>query len=586
MDRGDKNRSVSGTKMNATSSRAHTVVTITFKKITKNPQAGKPPLTMESDINLVDLAGSEKSDQAGTTGDRLKEGNAINQSLTSLGNVIEALAENSKGGKPRFIPYRDSNLTRMLQEGLGGNSSTIMVCAIRPGLTYYDETNNTLVWADRAKKIKNKPVINESPQDKIIRELQEENRKLREQFGGGGGGGGNDPEMAAKLKAAQEEMERNQRQLEEMQKSWEQKLKEAGEMEDEDDKAAEEEAEARASGRPQLLNLNEDGMLDRRIFFDLSKHKKCDVGRKRHDESADPLIVLGGVGVQEKHAVFETNDKGTTLKPLSKEATQFIFINGNPMKSEKAVKLVANDRVIFGSGSVFLFRHEDQAASATVQDTKEKPITHEFAIKEKSDYDNKELQEQQAKQKLEQEAQTAAAMAALHAKMEVERKAKEEEQAKLVEEFNAKMAAMQAEIDAKKDDEEAKQLALEKEAKMRVDMERQIEQEKLKSQKDEADRLERIRREEAAIKKRQAEFSALEKKLAVVLPLVNEGNLIAKELKRDVVFNTKMIRVLNDAQNLMDARTEVVVRVENFEEGYYYQWDTEKFQNRLFMMRD
>jgi hypothetical protein len=121
---------------------------------------------------------------------------------------------------------------------------------------------------------------------------------------------------------------------------------------------------------------------------------------------------------------------------------------------------------------------------------------------------------------------------------------------------------------------------------MRVDMERQIEQEKLKSQKDEADRLERIRREEAAIKKRQAEFSALEKKLAVVLPLVNEGNLIAKELKRDVVFNTKMIRVLNDAQNLMDARTEVVVRVENFEEGYYYQWDTEKFQTRLFMMRD
>jgi len=121
---------------------------------------------------------------------------------------------------------------------------------------------------------------------------------------------------------------------------------------------------------------------------------------------------------------------------------------------------------------------------------------------------------------------------------------------------------------------------------MRIDMERQIESEKLKNQKDEADRLERIRREEAAIKKRQAEFSALEKKLAIVLPLVNEGNLIARELKRDVVFNTKMIRVMNDSQNLMDARTEVVVRVENWEEGYYYQWDGEKFQNRLFMMRD
>lgn len=106
---------------------------------------------------------------------------------------------------------------------------------------------------------------------------------------------------------------------------------------------------------------------------------------------------------------------------------------------------------------------------------------------------------------------------------------------------------MQAEIDAKKDDEEAKQQALENEAKMRIEMERNIAQEKLKNQKDEADRIERIRREEAAIKKRQAEFSALEKKLAIVLPLVNEGNLIAKELKRDVVFNTKMIRVMNDA---------------------------------------
>lgn len=106
---------------------------------------------------------------------------------------------------------------------------------------------------------------------------------------------------------------------------------------------------------------------------------------------------------------------------------------------------------------------------------------------------------------------------------------------------------MQAEIDAKKDDEEAKQQALENEAKMRIEMERNIAQEKLKNQKDEADRIERIRREEAAIKKRQAEFSALEKKLAIVLPLVNEGNLIAKELKRDVVFNTKMIRVMNDS---------------------------------------
>ena len=256
----------------------------------------------------------------------------------------------------------------MLAEGLGGNSSTIMVCAIRPGVKYYDETNNTLVWADRAKKIKNKPVVNESPQDKIIRELQEENKRLRAQMGGGGGGGEHDPELAAKLKEAEEEMERNQRMLEEMQKSWEQKLAEAEDRDKEQDKKDAEEAEARASGRPQLLNLNEDGMLDRKIFFDLSKITNCKVGRKVHgaEETAQPNIVLGGVGVQQEHAVFETSGKGTVLKPLNKEACPHIFVNGCALKDTKGVTLQANDRIIFGTGSCFLFRHQDNASKSKV----------------------------------------------------------------------------------------------------------------------------------------------------------------------------------------------------------------------------
>jgi len=105
-----------------------------------------------------------------------------------LGNVISALADIATGKtKPgSHVPYRDSNLTRMLQEALGGNSSTIMICAIRPGHSYYDETINTLRYADRAKKIKNKPTINESPQDKLIRDLQAENERLKAALGNGG----------------------------------------------------------------------------------------------------------------------------------------------------------------------------------------------------------------------------------------------------------------------------------------------------------------------------------------------------------------------------------------------------------------
>jgi kinesin family member 1 len=110
--------------MNATSSRAHTIITINFVQKYKNP-AGKE-MSKSSMINLVDLAGSERADATGATGDRLKEGAAINLSLTSLGNVISALAENSSGKNVR-VPYRDSVLTKLLMNALGGNSKTIMV---------------------------------------------------------------------------------------------------------------------------------------------------------------------------------------------------------------------------------------------------------------------------------------------------------------------------------------------------------------------------------------------------------------------------------------------------------------------------
>jgi len=126
-------------------------------------------------INLVDLAGSERQDKTGASGQRLKEAVGINQSLTSLGQVISTLADNAEKGTNKYIPYRNSQLTRILQDALGGNSQTIMICAISPANDNYDENLSTLRYADRAKKIKNKPIVNESAQDKMIRELQEEN---------------------------------------------------------------------------------------------------------------------------------------------------------------------------------------------------------------------------------------------------------------------------------------------------------------------------------------------------------------------------------------------------------------------------
>jgi kinesin family protein 3/17 len=127
-------------------------------------------------LNLVDLAGSERQDKTGATGDRMKEATKINLSLSALGNVISALVD----GKSQHIPYRDSKLTRLLQDSLGGNAKTVMIANCGPADYNYNETLSTLRYANRAKNIKNKPKINEDPKDAKIREFQEKIKELRE----------------------------------------------------------------------------------------------------------------------------------------------------------------------------------------------------------------------------------------------------------------------------------------------------------------------------------------------------------------------------------------------------------------------
>ncbi|XP_057641171.1 kinesin-like protein KIF1B isoform X6 [Chionomys nivalis] len=186
MDAGNKARTVAATNMNETSSRSHAVFTIVF---TQKKHDTETNLSTEkvSKISLVDLAGSERADSTGAKGTRLKEGANINKSLTTLGKVISALAEvdnctskSKKKKKTDFIPYRDSVLTWLLRENLGGNSRTAMVAALSPADINYDETLSTLRYADRAKQIKCNAVINEDPNAKLVRELKEEVTRLKE----------------------------------------------------------------------------------------------------------------------------------------------------------------------------------------------------------------------------------------------------------------------------------------------------------------------------------------------------------------------------------------------------------------------
>nr|CAG4715957.1 unnamed protein product [Naegleria fowleri] len=174
---GSKNRAKGETNMNKDSSRSHSILTIKIES-TVDGLVDKKVHIRAGKLNMVDLAGSERADKTGATGDRLKEGCKINLSLSALGNVISALVE----GKGKHVPYRDSKLTRLLQDSLGGNTKTVMVANFSPADFNYEETLSTLRYADRAKHIQNKPKINEDPKDAMLRQLKEEIENLRAQL--------------------------------------------------------------------------------------------------------------------------------------------------------------------------------------------------------------------------------------------------------------------------------------------------------------------------------------------------------------------------------------------------------------------
>lgn len=170
--KGKKNRAVGSTAMNEHSSRSHAIFQVTIETSDQSDVDGEHIIVGK--LNLVDLAGSERVSKTGAEGQRLKEASKINLSLSSLGNVISALVDGAA-----FIPYRDSKLTRILQDSLGGNSRTIMVATVGPASYNYEETVNTLRYATRAKNIQNKPRLNENPKDAVLRKYQEEINRLR-----------------------------------------------------------------------------------------------------------------------------------------------------------------------------------------------------------------------------------------------------------------------------------------------------------------------------------------------------------------------------------------------------------------------
>ena len=181
MNEGNKNRSVGETAMNKDSSRSHLLFMLYLESaVSGSDSESEEKKYVVSKLNLVDLAGSERLSKTGAAGDRLKEAQKINLSLSALGNVISALVD----GKSHHIPYRDSKLTRLLQDSLGGNTKTVMIANCSPADYNFDETLSTLRYASRAKFIKNKPIINEDPKDALLKQYAEEIKMLKKRIEG------------------------------------------------------------------------------------------------------------------------------------------------------------------------------------------------------------------------------------------------------------------------------------------------------------------------------------------------------------------------------------------------------------------
>nr|XP_036855627.1 kinesin-like protein KIF1B isoform X15 [Manis javanica] len=612
MDAGNKARTVAATNMNETSSRSHAVFTIVF---TQKKHDTETNLSTEkvSKISLVDLAGSERADSTGAKGTRLKEGANINKSLTTLGKVISALAEVSKKKKKTdFIPYRDSVLTWLLRENLGGNSRTAMVAALSPADINYDETLSTLRYADRAKQIKCNAVINEDPNAKLVRELKEEVTRLKDLLRAQGLGDIIDTSMGSLTSSpsscslssqvgltsvtsiqerimstpggeeAIERLKESEKIIAELNETWEEKLRktEAIRMEREA-LLAEMGVAIREDGgtlgvfspkkTPHLVNLNEDPLMSECLLYYI-KDGITRVGQADAERRQD--IVLSGAHIKEEHCIFRSErhsngDVIVTLEPCERSET---YVNGK--RVAQPVQLRSGNRIIMGKNHVFRFNHPEQARAEREKtpsaETPSEPVDWTFA--------QRELLEKQGidmKQEMEKRLQ----------EMEILYKKEKEEADLLLEQqrldYESKLQALQKQV-------ETRSLAAEA-------TEEEEEEEVPWTQHE-------FELAQWAFRKwKSHQFTSLRDLLWGNAVYLKEANAISVELKKKVQFQFVLLtdtlysplppellptEIEKTHEDRPFPHTVVAVEVQDLKNGATHYWSLEKLRQRLDLMRE
>ncbi|KWX15452.1 Kinesin motor domain protein/ Kinesin-3 [Giardia duodenalis assemblage B] len=428
---GDKNRTVAATNMNATSSRSHSVFAIEVVQtaVLRNDAGEEVGRHVKrASVSLVDLAGSERQGKTGATGDRLTEGININKSLTTLGRVIEALAYNTTAEgrrKPQHVPYRDSQLTYLLQPALGGNSMTCMIAAISPASTNYDESLSTLRYADRAHQIENTVTKNESTQEKYIRELEDRVKELEGLLAAGAGGAeATEPELSdAERLELEAKIAEYDRLLKEGNQSLEEKLAKAEhdrqEMQDKLKKMGLTVAFGSELTTPYISSLSSNASDNGQLVYTLCSEDDL--------KNARPVTVVVGadnsgptdcqyrislvskLGVLGEHFTISLTGKvvDSTASPIFPKITEAIlkplnakgavYVNGRQISADSSHQLHHGDRIKCGSAaqSSFYRYYDPPARAAAVKqsleqdyDYVEPEITYDLALREYTHYQN------------------------------------------------------------------------------------------------------------------------------------------------------------------------------------------------------
>uniref|UniRef100_A0A8C6X034 plus-end-directed kinesin ATPase n=1 Tax=Neogobius melanostomus TaxID=47308 RepID=A0A8C6X034_9GOBI len=616
MDAGNKARTVAATNMNETSSRSHAVFTIVF---TQKKHDNETDLSTEkvSKISLVDLAGSERADSTGAKGTRLKEGANINKSLTTLGKVISALAEVSKKKKKTdFIPYRDSVLTWLLRENLGGNSRTAMVAALSPADINYDETLSTLRYADRAKNIKCNAVINEDPNNKLVRDLKDEVSRLRELLRAQGLGDILDTPIGSLTASpslgslcsqglqsvssiqerimstpggeeAIERLKESEKIIAELNETWEEKLRktEAIRMEREA-LLAEMGVAIREDGgtlgvfspkkTPHLVNLNEDPLMSECLLYYI-KDGITRVGQADAERRQD--IVLSGAHIKEEHCIFrsERNANGDVVVLLVPCEGSETYVNGK--RVEDAIQLRSGNRIIMGKNHVFRFNHPEQARAerekTPTAETPVEPVDWTFAQRELLEKQGIDMKQEMEKRLTE---------------MEILYKKEKEEADQLLEQqrlvYESKLQELQKQVATR---------SLIAETPDEEDLEDEEEEEVPWTQHE-------YELAQWAFRKwRYHQFTSLRDQLWGNAVYLKEANAISVELKKKVQFQFVLLTDTlyspvppellppepeKDRDPRPFPRTVVTVEVQDLKNGATHYWSLEKLKQRLDQMRE